>query len=43
MVRLSGASGAKLVSFEEYLRTTYHPDCDYVDEEVIEPPESRCC
>jgi Uma2 family endonuclease len=27
---------AALVSVEEYLRTTYDPDCDYVDGEVIE-------
>jgi Uma2 family endonuclease len=27
---------AALVSVEEYLRTTYHPDCDYVDGEVVE-------
>jgi Uma2 family endonuclease len=25
-----------LVPVEEYLRTTYHPDCDYVDGEVLE-------
>src|SRR5580704_993255 len=25
-----------LISVEEYLRTTYRPDCDYVDGEVIE-------
>src|SRR5262245_20264930 len=24
------------VSLEEYLQTVYHPDCDYVDGEVIE-------
>lgn len=29
-------STTALVSVEEYLRTTYHPDCDYVDGEVIE-------
>jgi Uma2 family endonuclease len=27
---------AALVSVEEYLRTAYRPDCDYVDGEVIE-------
>ena len=27
---------ATLVSVEEYLNTTYHPDCDYVDGEVLE-------
>ena len=27
---------AALVSVDEYLRTTYDPDCDYVDGEVIE-------
>jgi|SRR5579883_417336 len=27
---------AALVPLEEYLRTTYRPDCDYVDGEVIE-------
>jgi Uma2 family endonuclease len=25
-----------LVSLEEYLHTTYHPDCDYVEGEVLE-------
>lgn len=25
-----------LVSVEEYLRTSYRPDCDYVDGEVLE-------
>ena len=25
-----------LISVEEYLRTAYEPDCDYVDGEVIE-------
>ena len=25
-----------LIPIEEYLRTTYHPDCDYVDGEVLE-------
>jgi Uma2 family endonuclease len=25
-----------LISVEEYLRTSYHPDCDYVDGEVLE-------
>jgi Uma2 family endonuclease len=25
-----------LVPVKEYLRTTYHPDCDYVDGEVLE-------
>ena len=27
---------AALISVDEYLRTTYSPDCDYVDGEVIE-------
>lgn len=27
---------ATLVPVEEYLRATYHPDCDYVDGEVLE-------
>ena len=27
---------AALISVEEYLRTTYHPDRDYVDGEVVE-------
>ena len=25
-----------LISVEEYLNTTYHPDCDYVDGEILE-------
>ena len=25
-----------LISVEEYLRTSYRPDCDYVDVEVLE-------
>lgn len=29
-------STTALISVEEYLRTMYHPDCDYVDGEVIE-------
>jgi len=29
-------SSATLVSVEEYLATSYRPDCDYVDGEVIE-------
>src|SRR5271165_4137159 len=29
-------SSATLVSVEEYLATTYHPDCDFVDGEVRE-------
>ena len=29
-------STAALISVDEYLRTTYHPDCDYVDGEVQE-------
>jgi hypothetical protein len=24
------------IPVEEYLRTIYHPDCDYVDGEVVE-------
>ncbi len=36
-VRGSGAGGdVKLVPVEEYLGTTYRPDCDYVDGEVLE-------
>jgi Uma2 family endonuclease len=27
---------AALISVDEYLRTTYRPDCDYVDGEVLE-------
>jgi hypothetical protein len=27
---------ATLISVEEYLRTSYRPDCDYVDGEVLE-------
>ena len=27
---------AALISVEEYLRTTYEPDCDYVDGELVE-------
>jgi hypothetical protein len=27
---------AEFVSVEEYLKTTYDPDCDYVDGEVVE-------
>jgi Uma2 family endonuclease len=29
-------AGAAKVSVEEYLNTTYRPDCDYVDGEVLE-------
>jgi Uma2 family endonuclease len=29
-------STAVMAPVEEYLRTSYHPDCDYVDGEVIE-------
>jgi Uma2 family endonuclease len=29
-------STAVLISVEEYLRTAYRPDCDYVDGEVVE-------
>lgn len=29
-------STAALISVDEYLRTTYDPDCDYIDGEVIE-------
>lgn len=35
-VRLRDMKEATLVPIEEYLRTTYRPDCDYVDGEVIE-------
>jgi len=31
-----GVKRATLVPLEEYLRTTYRPDCDYVDGEVLE-------
>jgi Uma2 family endonuclease len=27
---------ATLISVDEYLRTAYHPDCDYVDGQVLE-------
>jgi len=30
------ASATTLISVEEYLSTSYHPDCDYVDGEVLE-------
>ncbi len=33
---MSAAGVAVLLSVEEYLRTTYRPDCDYVDGEVLE-------
>jgi Uma2 family endonuclease len=29
-------SATTLISVEEYLRTTYRPDCDYVDGQVVE-------
>jgi Uma2 family endonuclease len=29
-------SAGTLISVEEYLRTSYHPDCDYVNGEVVE-------
>ncbi len=40
------SSSLNLVSEQEYLHTTYHPDCDYVDGFVLErnvgtPPHSR--
>ena len=31
-----GAISKSMVSVEEYLSTTYEPDCDYVDGEVLE-------
>ena len=30
------SAGIALVPLEEYLRTTYHPDCEWVDGEVKE-------
>ena len=30
------ATPATLISVEEYLNTSYHPDCDYIDGEVLE-------
>src|ERR1700678_2727257 len=30
------ATATTLISIDEYLRTTYHPDCDYVDGEIQE-------
>jgi Uma2 family endonuclease len=33
-MRMSALSN--LVSIEEYLRNTYHPDCDYVDGAIVE-------
>jgi len=30
------ATATTLIPIEEYLRTTYHPDCDYVDGEIQE-------
>jgi len=30
------ATASTLISIEEYLRTGYHPDCDYVDGEIQE-------
>ena len=30
------ATASTLISIEEYLRTSYHPDCDYVDGEIQE-------
>ena len=29
-------SAAALLSLQEYLATTYHPDCDYVDGVLVE-------
>ncbi len=29
-----GTSAPAFVSVDEYLHTTYHPDCDYVDGEL---------
>jgi len=34
--KLGDMKAAALVPVEEYLRTTYRPDCDYVDGEVLE-------
>jgi Uma2 family endonuclease len=31
-----GMGATTLISVEEYLRTTYRPDCDYVDGQVLE-------
>jgi Uma2 family endonuclease len=30
------ATASTLISIEEYLRTSYHPDCDYVDGQIQE-------
>jgi Uma2 family endonuclease len=30
------ATASTLISIEEYLRTSYHPDCDFVDGEIQE-------
>jgi Uma2 family endonuclease len=30
------ATASTLISIEEYLRTSYHPDCDYVDGQIEE-------
>ena len=30
------ATASTLISIEEYLRTSYHPDCDYVEGEIQE-------
>jgi Uma2 family endonuclease len=30
------ATATQLIPIEEYLRTSYHPDCDYVDGEIQE-------
>ena len=29
-------AAGKLIFVEEYLKTTYRPDCDYIDGEVLE-------
>jgi Uma2 family endonuclease len=36
MVRAEAMSSATIVSIEQYLSTSYRPDCDYVDGEVRE-------
>ena len=33
--RICGMAAGVLIPVEEYLRTSYRPDCDYVDGEVL--------
>jgi len=35
-VMMKEMSVATLISLEEYLHTSYHPDCDFIDGEVLE-------